>query len=264
MDNALKTVSDGRQLKFMFLPDGEDPDSIVRKEGKEGFRERLKNSMSVADYLFSQLSDGLDLSSLDARARLAELALPKIGLITRVVLHRLMLNRLSAITQLPVSQLDPSLGVAPARRPRSSTREGTNPDRSLARQLLKMLLWMPELAQVLAEDQVAALMAEETGRFVGVLSYLRANPDAETDQILGRWSGEAEHAALLKLAALPNILQPEDLKQDFCHGIKRFQEEAHKRARLGVMERLREDGSTHALQEYWKMKKEPDQKNSLE
>jgi len=76
LESALPHLGEGRQLKFMFLPEGEDPDSLVRARGKEAFLELAAGALPAIEYLFGQLMDGLDLRNLDDRARLASLAMP--------------------------------------------------------------------------------------------------------------------------------------------------------------------------------------------
>ena len=72
VDGRVATLTAGHQLSFMFLPDGEDPDSLVRKEGKARFLERMGGAISAAEYLFQGLGRGLDLNAFDGRARLAD------------------------------------------------------------------------------------------------------------------------------------------------------------------------------------------------
>jgi DNA primase len=72
-------MTDGRQLRFMFLPDGEDPDTLVRKEGK-AFEARMEQAQPLSTFLFNSLLPQVDLSTPDGRAQLSTLALP---LITR-------------------------------------------------------------------------------------------------------------------------------------------------------------------------------------
>ena len=79
LESALPRLRDGRQAYFLFLPDGEDPDSLVRKEGKDGFEKRIKEAMPLSDYFFNELSHDVNMSSLDGRARLAERARPLIA-----------------------------------------------------------------------------------------------------------------------------------------------------------------------------------------
>ena len=99
LENALTTLTDGRQLKFMFLPDGEDPDSLVRKEGKRAFLDRVADAAPAIEYLFSELSTGLDIRQLDGQARLASLVQPYIEKVPTGVLKQLMRNnrRLSEV-----------------------------------------------------------------------------------------------------------------------------------------------------------------------
>src|SRR6185312_1055686 len=76
LDAALPKLRDGRQAYFLFLPEGEDPDSLVRREGKAGFERRLGEATPLSEYFFSELGRDVDASSLDGRARLAERARP--------------------------------------------------------------------------------------------------------------------------------------------------------------------------------------------
>ena len=71
---SLPEMREGRQVRFLFLPDGEDPDSIVRTEGAERLIKRMDNTLPLSDYLFRELKAQTDTDSMDGRARLAELA----------------------------------------------------------------------------------------------------------------------------------------------------------------------------------------------
>jgi DNA primase len=79
LESALPRLRDGRQAYFLFLPDGEDPDSLVRKEGKEGFEKRLREATPLSEYFFGELSHDVDMASLDGRARFAERVRPLIA-----------------------------------------------------------------------------------------------------------------------------------------------------------------------------------------
>ena len=70
LEAALPCMEDGRQARFLFLPDGEDPDTLVRSRGAEHVRHLVANATPLERFLFDHLSTGLDLSSLDGRARL--------------------------------------------------------------------------------------------------------------------------------------------------------------------------------------------------
>jgi DNA primase len=69
LENALPVLSEGRQINFMFLPDGEDPDSLVRKEGKEAFEARVAAAMPFSEYFFGEMAGAVDISTTEGRAR---------------------------------------------------------------------------------------------------------------------------------------------------------------------------------------------------
>ena len=101
LESALPTLQDGRRARFLFLPDGEDPDSLVRKEGTEAFLLRIeKQSLPLADYFFQQLTEEADPRSLEGKAHLAMLARPLIDKIPGTNLRALMLKHLSDLTGL--------------------------------------------------------------------------------------------------------------------------------------------------------------------
>ncbi|MEH6812824.1 MAG: DNA primase, partial [Motiliproteus sp.] len=76
LETTLPLMEDGRQARFLFLPEGEDPDSLVRQEGSEQFNQRIKNAKPLSDFFFDNLSEPLDLESGEGRARLSALAMP--------------------------------------------------------------------------------------------------------------------------------------------------------------------------------------------
>ena len=76
LENAVSEVKQGRQLRFLFLPDGHDPDSLVGEEGMTAFEARIAAAVPLSDYLIGELSARCDVASVDGRARLVELARP--------------------------------------------------------------------------------------------------------------------------------------------------------------------------------------------
>ena len=76
LEAALPCMEDGRQARFLFLPEGEDPDTMVRGGGAEHFQELVRNAMPLEQFLFESVAEGLDTSSMDGKARLSKQALP--------------------------------------------------------------------------------------------------------------------------------------------------------------------------------------------
>jgi DNA primase len=106
LEATLPAMQDGRQATFLFLAESEDPDSLVRNIGAKAFLQQLETSQPIADFLFEHLARGIDLSSIDGRARLSKLALPLIQLAPDGVFKHLLLQELSQRTGLPLATLN--------------------------------------------------------------------------------------------------------------------------------------------------------------
>ena len=120
LEATLPNLQDGRRARFLFLPDGEDPDTLVRAEGTDAFRARIQqHSQPLADYFFQQLSEEADPRSLEGKAHLATLAAPLIEKIPGNNLRALMRQRLAEITGLNGEALQ-HMAAAPVAAPSST------------------------------------------------------------------------------------------------------------------------------------------------
>lgn len=107
LESTLSNMQDGRQARFLFLPQGEDPDSMVRKEGSKSFTARTKSqAISLDNLLFQELESELDLTTMDGRARLAKLAHPYIDKLPEGLFRQLLLKKLSDHTGLDTHYLE--------------------------------------------------------------------------------------------------------------------------------------------------------------
>jgi DNA primase len=116
LEAALPCMEDGRQARFLFLAEGEDPDTTVRAGGQEQFERLLQDATPLETFLFESMAEGLDTSSLDGRARLSKLALPHIRKIPEGVYRQLMFQALADRTGLELTSLM-KLEVAAAVQP---------------------------------------------------------------------------------------------------------------------------------------------------
>ena len=114
LESTLASLQDGRRARFLFLPEGEDPDSLVRAEGTDAFMARInQHAQPLADYFFEQLANEADPRSLEGKAHMATLAAPLIEKIPGANLRQLMRNRLKEITGLDTQQVDQLAQHAP-------------------------------------------------------------------------------------------------------------------------------------------------------
>ena len=105
LEIALPEMKDGVSAKFLFLPDGEDPDSMVRKHGTEAFQLDVQKAQPLSEFLFEQLSEGIDASTADGKARLSKVCAPQINRIPQGVFRQLMLEELSRRTGISADNL---------------------------------------------------------------------------------------------------------------------------------------------------------------
>lgn len=98
LESALPAMEDGRQARFLFLPQGEDPDSLVRKIGQNEFQRLIDKATALEDYLFEAVSEDLDPQTLEGRARLSKLAAPLLDQLPDGVFKTLMMSALAERT----------------------------------------------------------------------------------------------------------------------------------------------------------------------
>ncbi len=99
LKNTLPKLGGSKQARFLFLPDGEDPDSLVRKLGEEKFRRLLDESQSLGDFFFDRLTSEVDMDSIDGRAKLVQAARPLLETLPEGVFRDMMLERLEVLAR---------------------------------------------------------------------------------------------------------------------------------------------------------------------
>jgi len=105
LKTTLPVIEDGKEARFLFLPDGEDPDSLVRQEGTIAFTERLDTAQPLSEFFFKSHSEQADLDSMDGRARFSTEVLPAINSMKPSLLQQMMLDKICELTNLSLEQI---------------------------------------------------------------------------------------------------------------------------------------------------------------
>ncbi|NZA27313.1 DNA primase [Luteimonas sp. SJ-92] len=201
MESVLPRMRDGRQAFFLFLPEGEDPDSLVRAEGAEGFDARLREAVPLSRFLFDSLGADVNLGTLDGKARLAERAQPMLAQIPDGAFADLMRQRLTELTGVGARASAPQTHV-----PTHRVRRGhavPAPKRSLVRTAITLLLQRPALALELpGEQRFPVLRQPGIALLAELVEVVRARPGIATGALLEHFEGRDEAEALQKLAAV--------------------------------------------------------------
>jgi DNA primase len=199
LESVLPRMKDGRQAFFLFLPDGEDPDSIVRKEGADGFAARLRQAMPLSEFFYNELGKDVNLGTLDGKARLAERCKPMLAQIPDGAFGDLMRQRLTELTGVGARSSTPETHV-PAQRARSAQTVHA-PRQTLVRIAIARLVQQPALALALQPPYRFALLRQPGVELLSeIIELVRERPDINTGALLEHFSDRDEAAALQKLA----------------------------------------------------------------
>jgi DNA primase len=98
---SLPLAPDHKPIRFLFLPEGDDPDTYVRKHGEEGWKKKLREAETLSQFLLVQLRAECDLTSPEGKARFAAIAKPHIGRITAPQLRLQVANAVAQVAELP-------------------------------------------------------------------------------------------------------------------------------------------------------------------
>ena len=220
VESILPRMKDGRQAYFLFLPDGEDPDSIVRQEGADGFDLRLQQATPLSQFFFDELSKDIALNNMEGKARLAERAKPMLAKIPDGAFADLMLQRLGEMTGLQaranLSQ-QPILTKAPRRN------SAPPPKLSLVRAAITFLLQQPSLALNIEPPHLFAILRQPgIPLLCELIALIRERPDINTGLIIESFAEREEQASLQKLAAQEFSGEPEHWQAEFNDALQQL------------------------------------------
>ena len=221
LQQALPEAREGREIRFLFLPQGHDPDTLVASEGSAAFEERLQGAVPLSEYLVRELSEQSELTHADGRARFAETARPLFAKVPEGVYRELLLERLAQVVGLSSQRLEElwsqagagAASAAPSAQPqrRPPARGGTRAAGrgSLVRQAIVRLLHYPAIASEVTTAERAGLDASEeagVGLLRDLIDNLREQPAQIPAQVIQRWAGREGAEALQKLLEREEVI----------------------------------------------------------
>ena len=221
LENALPQMREGRQIKFIFLPDGEDPDTIVRSEGEQGFLDRLKNAEVFSNFFYQSLSKDIELGTLDGRSFLVEKAKPYLARLPDGVFQHMMVNKLAEISHVDSNKLSTliySANKPVAQKQNKSVKQSGGP--SPVRQLIRLLLEKPALAEKVNLGEIKGLELPGVALFIELVETIGLNPHMNYAGILERWRGTENGKHLAKLAQQPINLDDDGITSEFLDALQ--------------------------------------------
>ncbi len=214
LENALPHIREGRQIRFVFLPDGHDPDTYVNEFGADEFVKAIDEGLALSEYLINELASQVDMSSVDGKARLAELAKPLINKIPPGVYRDLLIDSLAGTLGLAAPKVEKMIGQAPAsgetgarNTQKTSTalsRRGTVAagQPSVVRRAITLLLNHPTAASKLDLEQLGGVQRPGVSLLHDLIETVQTEPNITTAGLLERWRHDEQGRHLGKLAVV--------------------------------------------------------------
>src|SRR5580704_7434412 len=242
LQNTLPEAREGREIRFLFLPEGHDPDTLVGVEGREGFEKRLATALPLSEYLVREVSTDIDLSHADGRARFAEAARPLVAKLAQGLYRELVLERIAETIKISAERLQELWSAAGTKAPEAPPRTASvartriSAGRgSLVRQAIVRLLQFPATAaRVSATERAALDRLHEPGIELlrELIDDLKRRPAEISAQVIERWADRPERESLEKL------LQKEEVITDAAAAAAELRAALVKLAELADTQRL--------------------------
>jgi len=218
LEVSLPNLKDGLQFKFMFLPDGEDPDTMVSRLGEQGFRQLQRKAKPLSEFMIDFLLEKADHQTIDGQARLIELARPLVGQLPQGAYAQLLTSRLAERIDMPEKEL---FG-----RFFSNTRRGVQKYRadnvakaekpSVIRLAIAMLLEKPSLALAVTRlDQLRELNMPGVDLLEKMLVFIADHPNITTGALLEHWHDTREGEFLYKILRWEHHVPGQGIESEF-------------------------------------------------
>ena len=221
MDNALPLIRDGYSLKFVFLPDGEDPDSLIRKQGQHAFEEILNNAMPLSAFLLSNLSEQTNLNTNEGTAKLVELFQPYLNKLPESFLKQSIISSIAnKFARGSEKRLEELRRHHNKEQVKSTTKQTKITPIRLA---IVLLLEHPHIVKAMPDTSVLQQLDMPGIPLLYQLVVLCAkNPDINSAQLIENFRGTPEGQQLTKLMCLEHYVEAENAESTFLDIIESF------------------------------------------
>ncbi len=217
LENILGQMQDGRQAKFLFLPDGEDPDSIIRQEGVHNFNLRHEKAKSLANFLFQQLRLKTDPSTIDGRAALSKLAVPLLQKIPQGAYQQLMTEELARQVRIDKQKIHNLIGGQPIHHNQQPRYKASIQRLSPIQRAISFIVQYPQIARATRHSLPMTIepTSEEHVLLQQLIEFLQHNPHINTATIIQHWQDTEYEPILSRLATADHILPAAAVEQEF-------------------------------------------------
>lgn len=258
LETALPFLQEGRQVRFSFLPQGYDPDSLVREEGTQAFNNRLTQAIPLSKFLFDSLMRQVDIRSIDGRARLVELAKPLLKKLPTGLYRDLMLQELSELTHVDLKKLtiliQSEIPQKPVINPKPFRPVESVKDLSPVYRAIVYLLHKPALSQLVDyPKKLSTINKQNIKLLLNLIEFTRMNPKLTLGAICEHWRGTDDEQIINQLASL--IIETHDIDDDFRGAIEKLYKGDESQRLAELIEKGRKNWTAEERQEYFNLVK---------
>jgi DNA primase len=221
LEVALPTMNDSMQMRFLFLPEGDDPDSLIRKEGQAAFEQRIKSALPLSDFFFQTMAKQADMGTMEGRARFAAASLELIKQVPAGIYQDILYSELEKRARV-------ELGHAPSAKPAEADPIYQNDDEKLKARLpqpirlaLTLLVQHPYLAGLALELPAAAHLPGLV--FMNqLIDMIKQNLQMTTGTLLEYWRGQKEERFVAKLAHWEHSVPETGIEQEYRGALRQI------------------------------------------
>ncbi len=232
LENSLEQLVDGKQLSFLFLPQGEDPDTYVRKLGKDAFEKLLKDAKPLSQFLLDELKSHVDINTHEGRARLLQEARPLVKQVAAPLLSLMLRKQLAQIAGISQQELDAQFQVK-SHITAAAPRRSPPVQRSIVRSLIELVMSHPEFSRLVeraALEPGCGVAVINQAELKALMALLEAAARGETVVNWPEYFRDSEHEELLRQIE-PGLLKrqedawsADEAKAEFSDGWAQLQE----------------------------------------
>jgi DNA primase len=239
LEASLRELSDGKQAKFLFLPQGEDPDTYVRAHGRAGFEALLARAQPLSRFLLETLAGRVDLGTAEGRAGCLHAAKPLLGQMRAAALRVQLVRELAQLCRMEPEQVAELCELRAAARSRPAP---PHPPRMapapLARTLLRVLAAYPALAAALTDEQRALLEGPEMAPVAALVALVQASGATTSARLLEAARGSPHERAIeeASIEALAHAYEEEAARSDLVGTLAKLEQERVKRELAPLIE----------------------------
>ncbi|QHG92275.1 DNA primase [Coxiella endosymbiont of Amblyomma sculptum] len=246
---CLPLMRDGVDIRFLFLPEGEDPDSLIRKIGKDDFEKKIKTSLPLSNVFFSLLKEEIPLHSISDKASFARKALEYLDAMPKGLFYRLLIEEVAKQLSIQPSELYSLVKDNKDNSEREQRYRRSSQVLSLAQHMISILAQTPSLVSLMPKNIFSIVNGPDTQFLARISVFLGEKKIGSTAELLALWPNSRERQLIADLVGRRLLeesrLSVDDLAVELQDAIQRLQDQTKKEKMLQILKTKELDKRTN-------------------